>query len=237
MDTARKKLLVAYLAEFVSAHKKQRIEQVLGWRTRHLTLVLEDLYQPHNASAVLRSCDCFGVQDVHIIESRNPYTVNPDVALGASKWLTLIRHNQPGADNTRACIETLRQRGYRIVAASPNQDDCLLDELPVQGRLAVMFGTEEEGLSPGAMEQADEYVKIPMYGFTPSFNISVSAALIMAELTGKIRTADLDWGLTEAEKLALRLNWYRETIRGSDLIEQRFWAERGESGSGSAENY
>ncbi len=124
MDTARKKELLAHLAGFVSDHKKQRIEQVLAARTRHLTVVLEDVFQPHNASAVLRSCECFGVQDVHVIEEGSTYTVNPDVAQGASKWLSLVRYNQAEGENARSCFAALRARGYRLVAATPHREDC-----------------------------------------------------------------------------------------------------------------
>ena len=220
--------MVAYLAGFVTEHRRQRIEQVLSQRTRYLTIALEDIYQPHNASAVLRSCECFGVQDVHIVENKNTYEVNRDVTQGASKWLTLIRYNKKGGDNTRICIEALRSRGYRIVAATPHQDDCLLDELPVEDRMAVVFGTEELGLTEYVLEQADEYVKVPMYGFTKSFNISVSAALVLREFTRRMRASDAAWELTQEEKLDLRLSWYRKVVRGSDLLERKFLLERGE---------
>ncbi|NKB71262.1 MAG: TrmH family RNA methyltransferase [Candidatus Latescibacteria bacterium] len=200
------------------------MEQVLSLRTRHLTVVLEDIYQPHNASAVLRSCECFGVQDVHVVENRNTYKVNPDVDQGASKWLDLIRYNDADQDNTRACLARLRSRGYRLVAATPHSDDQLLDEIEVEQPLALLLGTEEVGLSPNAMAEADAFVKVPMFGFTESFNISVCAALMLRELTAKIRRSDLDWRLTAAEKLDLRLQWYRRSLRRSQLLEERFVA-------------
>jgi tRNA (guanosine-2'-O-)-methyltransferase len=225
MDTALKQELIDCLADFVSDHKKQRIEQVLAGRTRHLTIVLEDVFQPHNASAVLRSCECFGVQDVHIIEDRNAYIVNPDVVQGASKWLDLVRYSGEEG-NAQTCFAALRARGYRLVAATPHRDECPLDELAVEGRLALMFGTEEQGLSDYALEQADEYVKVPMYGFTESFNISVCAALILREITHRMRTAAVEWQLSEEEKRDLCLNWYRKIVRGSALIEERFLAAR-----------
>ncbi len=224
MDRVAQEALVEYLGGFLSRRRHQRMEQVLSLRTRHLTVVLEDIYQPHNASAVLRSCECFGVQDVHVVENRNTYKVNPDVDQGASKWLDLIRYNDADQDNTRACLARLRSRGYRLVAATPHSDDQLLDEIEVEQPLALLLGTEEVGLSPNAMAEADAFVKVPMFGFTESFNISVCAALMLRELTAKIRRSDLDWRLTAAEKLDLRLQWYRRSLRRSQLLEERFVA-------------
>ena len=222
MDRAAKEALANYLGTFLTPRRLQRIEQVLALRTRHLTVVLEDIYQSHNASAVLRSCECFGVQDVHIVENRNVYTPNPDVDQGASKWLDLIRYNDNAGDNTRACLQNLRRRGYRLVAATPHGDDQLLDQLAVEGPLALLLGTEEVGLTPYAMEQADAFVKVPMFGFTESFNISVCTALMLRELTAKIRRSDVGWELRAGEKLDLRLQWYRRLVRGSELLESRF---------------
>lgn len=221
MDAALKQELVAYLGGFVSDQRKGRMEQVLASRTHYLTVVLEDIYQPHNASAVLRSCECFGVQDVHIIENRNTYKVNSDVDMGASRWLNLIRYQE-----TDACLAALKKRGYRLVAATPHKEDCTLDELEIDTRTAVLFGTEELGLSEGALARTDRFVQIPMFGFTESLNISVCAALILSELTRKLRAADLEWELTKAEKLELRLEWYRGSVRGAELLEKRFMTER-----------
>ena len=202
---ARPSPVAAHLAGFLGADRRARIEEVLAQRTRRLTVMLEDIFQPHNASAVLRSCECFGLQDVHIVEERYRYRVNPEVARGASQWLNLLQYRDPGGHNTARCLEVLRGAGYTLVAATPNQHDCLLDELRLEGRMAVLLGTEEEGLSDQALEAAQVRVQIPMYGFTRSFNLSVSAALILRELTRQLRAGALDWGLSEAEKLDLRL--------------------------------
>lgn len=215
--------LSRHLGGFVSEHKRRRIEWVLVRRTRFLTVVLEDIFQPHNASAVLRSCECFGVQDVHIVEGRNRFEVNKDVALGAGKWLSIARHG--GEDGLQSCLGGLKERGYRLVAATPHGDDTELDDIAVDRPLAVLFGTEEAGLSQQALEAADEYLRIPMFGFTESFNISVSAALILRELTRRLRDSGAAWELADAERDELRLSWYRQVVRGSELIEERFWRE------------
>ena len=221
VDELLQRELTDYLGGFVSARRKRRMEEVLAWRTRFLTVVLENLYQPHNASAVLRSCDCFGVQDVHIVESRNTYQVNADIDVGASGWLTMHRYR----DSTTA-LAALKAKGYRLVAATPHRGDCTLDELAVDKPLAVFFGTEELGLSEGMLDAADEYVQVPIYGFTESFNVSVCAALILRELTGRLRQETGGWELIEEEQAALRLEWYRHSVREVELVERRFMEER-----------
>lgn len=201
-----------HLQQFVSEHKLELFEKVLNKRTRHLTVAIEDVYQSHNASAVLRSCDCFGVQDVHVIENRNEYNVNKDVALGSSKWLSLHRYNE-GENNTLKCINTLKKKGYKVVATTPHTNDVLLDDLSLDEPIALLFGTEKEGLSNLALEEADVFMKIPMYGFTESFNISVSAALCLHTLSEKIRNSDLKWQLNEEEKETIRLEWCKSAVK------------------------
>ncbi len=214
--------LYAYLANCISENRKNRIESLVQQRTRYLTIVLEDIFQPHNASAVLRSAEGFGVQDIHIIENKNTYSVNPDVALGSAKWLTLQKYRRH-ENNTMACITNLKAQGYRIVATTPHTDDCFVSELDVtKGKIALLFGTELEGLSKDAIAAADEYVRIPMYGFTESFNISVSAALCMYDLTERIRKSDVDWKLREEEQFELKMAWVRKTLQRADLLEAEF---------------
>jgi len=172
-----------YLLAFITANKRNLFQTNIQFRTRYITVILEDIYQSHNASAVMRTCDCFGIQDVHIIENKNEYTLNPDVALGSTKWLSLQKYSNKDF-NTLDCFHQLKSEGYRIIATSPHKNDTLLEDLPLhKGKIALAFGTELEGLSPEAIENADEFVKIPMYGFTESYNISVSAAMILFYLT------------------------------------------------------
>ena len=217
--------LIDYLSGFVTPRRLERMHQVLASRTRYITVALEDIYQPHNASAVLRSCDGFGVQDAHIIENRNSYRVNPGVELGTSQWLTMHRYNRTG-DNTREAVQRLREMGYRIVATSPHADDVDLEEFDLsRGRAAFFFGNELDGLSPAMLDLADEYMKIPMYGFVESFNISVSCALTLHHLTHRLRSGDYPWQLTPAEKDELLLQWLRNSIRNWPTIERQFLQE------------
>ncbi|MFK5856802.1 MAG: RNA methyltransferase, partial [Bacteroidota bacterium] len=174
-----------------------------------------------NASAVLRSCDLTGVQDVHIIENNNEYDVNPNVALGSSKWLNLIKYNAK-KNNTLGTFEKLRNDGYTIVATTPHHNDFNLDTLPLDEKVAIVFGTELTGLSELAINSADKYLRIPMYGFTESYNISVSAALTLFTLTQRLKKSDIGWKLGDDEISDIMLDWARSSVGRSDVIEKHF---------------
>lgn len=211
-----------HLGSFLTEKRLETFNWVLGNRTRYLTVVLENIFQPHNASAVLRTCDCFGVQDVHIIENSNEYNVNPDVALGSAQWLNMYKYSKE-ENNTVQTIEHLRKKGYRIVATTPHTNDVSLNDFDLnKGKVALLFGTEYTGLSDVAMDNADEFLKIPMYGFTESFNISVSAALILNQLINKLHQTDINWPLSNQEAEAIKYEWLKNTIKKPDLIIEDF---------------
>lgn len=214
--------LISYLNTFVSERRQKRFEEVLSERTAHLRIVLEDVYQAHNASAVLRSCDCFGVQYVDFIENRNRYKISEDVAMGSSNWLSISRYNAPDKNNTVECIKSLKAQGYRVVATTPHKDDYNIYDLPIDQKTALVFGTEIDGITQDVFDHADAFVKIPMYGFTESFNISVCAALCMYELTTRIRKSNIDYHLSEEEKTDIYLEWQKNSISRSDLIIKQF---------------
>lgn len=226
MDTALRKKMLAYMESFITDNKSALFDSIIRQRTKHITVALEDIYQSQNASAVLRTCDCFGIQDVHIIENRYSYSINPDVALGASKWLNLVKYNKE-ENNTLQCYKSLREQGYTIVATTPHHKDTLLNELPLDRKTALVFGTELEGLTQTAIEHADAYVKIPMYGFTESFNISVSAAIILHHLTEKLRSSDVAWQLSEGEIIDTRLGWVKSVIKRPEIFENQFMRSQG----------
>lgn len=217
-----KRKLLNHLLGFASENKNTLFEKIIQYRTRYITVVLEDIYQSHNASAVLRTCDCFGIQDVHIIENNNKFEINPDVALGSTKWLNLFKYNND-EKNTFDAFRKLKTLGYRIVATTPYKNDCNLEELNLDSKIALVFGTELNGLSEEAIKYADEFVKIPMYGFTESFNISVSAAIILHYLTEKLRASDQHWKLNEEEIIDVKLNWVKNVVKSSDMIEKRLF--------------
>ena len=220
------KELIQYLSTFVTEERFSLFNKIIKERTRYITVVLEDIFQPHNASAVLRSCDCFGVQDVHIIENENEYSVNPDVALGSSKWLNLFKYNET-ENNTISTINKLKAEGYRIIATTPHTDDVNLEDFDInKGKFALMFGSEQPGLTDIAMKNADEYLKIPMYGFTESFNISVSAAISLHHLSLKLRQSDIEFKLSETEQNEIILEWLKRSIKDSETIIKKFIADK-----------
>jgi tRNA (guanosine-2'-O-)-methyltransferase len=201
------------------------MDRVLQERTKYVSVVLENIYQPHNASAVLRSCDCFGVQDVHIIENSYQYELNPHVSLGAAQWLNLHQYNEL-ENNTPSCIESLKKDGYRIVATTPDSKAVSIHDFDIsKGKFALLFGTEKFGLTPEACSLADEFIRIPMYGFTESFNISVSVSLCLFHFTERIRKDHVKWQLTEEEKIDIYLEWFRNTTTNSEVIERTFLKE------------
>ncbi len=198
-------------------------DAVVQERTRYATIVIEDLYQPHNISAVLRSCDCFGVQDVHVIENRNTYEENPEIAVGSSKWLNVFRYPKQ-EENTIKTLQKLKASAYRIVATTPHANDVPLNAFDVtKGKFALVFGNEKEGISNDVKTEADEFLRIPMYGFTESFNISVSAALCLQYVANSLRQNGLAWQLSPEEKDEIVLSWLRKSIKGVAAIEQRFY--------------
>ncbi len=221
------KELIKYLSGFVTPERLNLFDKVLENRTKYLTIVLEDIYQSQNASATLRTCDCFGVQDVHIIENRNQFNINAQVALGSSKWLTLHKYTEH-ENNTLEAIKRLKADGYRIVATSPHNNDTDLEDFDLaKGKSALLFGSELPGISDVVMNEADEFLKIPMVGFTESFNISVSVAIILHHLTHKLRSMkNLSWQLTENEKENIKLEWLRSTIKKNTLLEKEFFKNK-----------
>jgi tRNA (guanosine-2'-O-)-methyltransferase len=216
-----KQELLKFYRQYLTENRKARFEEVIKYRTRHITVVLEDVFQAHNASAVLRSCDLTGIQDVHAIENRNQYDVNTEIDMGSSKWLNLYRYNGK-EHNTLDAYKSLRNQGYRIVATTPHKNDFTLDTLPIEGKFALVFGTELTGLTNIAIDNADEYLRIPMYGFTESYNISVSAALSLFTLSERVRKSNINWQLSEKEKEDILLEWSRRSVKRSELLEKEF---------------
>lgn len=214
--------LIKHLSTCITEKRFNLFQKVLNERTRYLTVLLEDIYQSQNASAVLRTCDCTGIQDVHIVEERNEYDINPDVALGANQWLSLHYYNNE-EDNIYRGVDALKKQGYRIVATSPHAEGSSPETFDLsRGKAAIMFGTELNGLTPRALDLAEEFIQIPMHGFTESYNISVSAALILYGLRKRLETSDLDWRLGEKERAELLLNWLRTSVKMSEQIEKQF---------------
>ncbi|UYW01697.1 RNA methyltransferase [Flavobacterium agricola] len=210
-----------YLHGFITENRKNNFERVLENRTKHFTVAVEDVYQLHNTSAVMRSCEVFGVQDLHVVEAKYGKRIDKEIAMGAEKWVDIHRYN-----SNQDCINTLRAQGYQIVATTPHTNDSNLDAFDITKPSALFFGTEKLGLSEEVMQQADCFLKIPMVGFTESLNISVSAAIIIQHLTNELRQSDIAWHLTPAQVLEKKIDWARKTIKDIDFVTQRYLEQK-----------
>ncbi len=202
-----------YLENFITENRRDGFIRVLENRTKHFTVAVEDLYQLHNTSAVMRSCEVFGIQELNVVEERFGKKIDKEIAMGAQKWVDINRFN-----SNQDCISDLKQRGYRIIATTPHDNDCLLEDFDITQPAAIFFGTERHGLSDEVMQQADGFLKIPMVGFTESLNISVSAAIILQNISTRLRNSGSGWQLTEAEMLEKRIDWARKSIKDIDYI-------------------
>lgn len=210
--------LLEHLDGYLTEKRKVKFLKVLAQRTKHFTVAIEDVYQLHNTSAVIRSCDVFGIQEVHIIEEINRKRIDREIAMGAQKWVDLNRYN-----SVKDSIRSLKNEGYLIVATTPRADDCLLQDFDISKKSCFFFGRETEGLSEEVLNEADCFLKIPMVGFTESLNISVSAAIILQDVTHRLKESKINWTLTETEKLEKRLDWIKKTVKSYDDIVKRFY--------------
>jgi len=213
--------LLDYLETFLTDNRRIRFEKVLAKRTKHFTVATEDVYQLHNTSAVMRSCDVFGIQEVHIVEEANSKTIDREIAMGAQKWVDLKRY-----DTTTTCIEDLKKKGYQIVATTPHVEDCELIDFDISKKSCFFFGRETEGLSQNVIDKADSFLKIPMVGFTESLNISVSAAIVLQHVTAQLRKSTIKWQLTEEEIIKKRFDWIKKTIKDYDAIVEHYQSKK-----------
>ncbi len=209
--------LLEYLLSYLTERRKNLFKEVISKRTRHFTVVTEDVYQLHNTSAVMRSCDVSGIQDLHVVEENLGKKIDREIALGAQKWVNIHRHH-----STDECIDVLKMEDYQIIATSPHNNSTELSEFDITKKSAFFFGKEKDGLSNTVLNKADGFLKIPMYGFTESLNISVSAAIILQSVVSRLKDSDIDWKLTEKEKKEILFHWTKMTIKSVDQIIDRF---------------
>lgn len=210
-----KSALIEQLLQYVTENKREKMHEVLENRTRYITVVLEDLFQEHNASAALRTCDIFGVQDVHVVQAQYKFKAVDTISMGASKWVDV--QSYPSVSDA---IAALKSQGYRIVATSPHLQSYSLPDLPLDQKTALIFGSEQTGLSETALAQADMHVKIPMFGFVESFNVSVSVALCLYDLMTRLHKSEYAWQLSDEEKQDILLAWIKKISKTAELIEK-----------------
>lgn len=211
---------LAFLENILTDNRKSNFLKVLENRTKHFTVVVEDVFQMHNTSAVMRSCEVFGIQELNIIEQRFGKRIDKEIAMGAQKWVDINQF-----DSITNCVSTLKNKGYQIIATTPHENDCLLEDFDITKPSALFFGTERDGLSQEILDKADGFLKIPMVGFTESLNISVSAAIIIQDLTNRLRRSDVNWKLTDEEILVKRLQWAKNSIKDIKRIEERYYLD------------
>jgi tRNA (guanosine-2'-O-)-methyltransferase len=216
----QKKKLLDYLQSFLTQRRIALFDQVIGQRTNHFTVVTQDIYQLHNTSAVIRSCEVFGIQNIHVIEERKPKRIDREIAMGAQKWVDVNRYS-----TSKECIRELRSKGYQIVATTPYGKSTALENFDIEKASAIFFGTEKDGLSDEILKEADCSLNIPMVGFTESLNISVSAAIILQSITSRLKNSEIAWRLSKVEKENLKYEWLKKCIKNSDSIIAQYQTE------------
>nr|MBE6191574.1 RNA methyltransferase [Rikenellaceae bacterium] len=208
---------IAYLATFMTEERFSLFERTLAQRTNYMTILAENTFHPHNAAALMRHCEAFGVQRMHTIETRCTFDPSQNISRGSDRWLNLVRHN-----STEEALTALKAEGYRLVATTPHRESCTPETFDVtKGKFALIFGTEHAGISEEAMAAADEYLRIPMCGMVESLNVSASAAILIYQLTGRIRAQVAGWPLSEREQTELLYDWTRLSVKDAERILQR----------------
>lgn len=200
------------LGEPLTDHRKSLLTNALQHRTRHFTMVLEDLYDPHNISAVIRTAEVFGLQDIHIIEELNTYRINKSVLKGSFKWLSLYRYK-----SRQLAMQRLRAQGYRIAVASTNHS-VPIQELDLSIPTAFYLGSELKGNHPDTLEGADVAFILPQYGVTESMNVSVAGGVLMAYLNQFLLAQGREnYTLSEEDKQRLLFDWYERSRFGIEV--------------------
>jgi len=215
------------LSEFykiITPNKVGMFERIAPQRSRHLVVGLENIQQDHNASAIMRSMDCLGFQELHLIEKNNSYQFQRDIALGAARWLDVVQH-QEGPEPVLDAIAQLKNKGYRIVATSPHHKAVTPQTIDISRPIALFFGAEKHGISEELLHNADELLHIPMHGFTESFNLSVSAAIVLSALRTRLEASKFDWLLPKAAQTMLKIEWCERILNGGPQLAQKFREE------------
>lgn len=227
MDSSYKKDFINYLVRFISPQKWERMKEVACSRTRSVTVVLENLSQDFNVSAAMRTIECFGLQDVYLIEEAKSRSVKRSISKGSEQWLNVTSYKGPLECDlaeeslaTKSCFDSLKAQGYKIIATTLHAQACSISEISVTDKVALVFGTETSGVSPYALNNADGYATIPMYGFTQSFNVAASVAISLYDLVERMRKFSPAWQLSEDEQIDLLYVWLKQAVRKSEILEE-----------------
>ena len=206
-----------YLAEFMMPERFDALCRALDSRTDYMTVMTENMFHPQNASAIVRHCEAFGIQNIHTVENLCPFNPNLNIVRGTDKWIDINRHASTGE-----ALHALKAQGYRIGATTPPRESCTPEAFDVgKGRFALVFGTEKQGISDEVIGSADEFLRIPMCGLVESLNVSASAAILIYILSQRMRREVADWHLTANRRAQLLYRWCRESVKDADGVLER----------------
>lgn len=207
---------IEYLSGFMLPERFEGFRKVLDRRTRYATVCMENTFHPQNASALVRNCEAFGLQEIHAVESLCKFRPNVNIVKGTDKWIEINRYK-----TTAESIDALKGKGYRIVVTSPRADGDTPESFDVgAGKFALVFGTEHAGVSDKMIEVADSHIRIPMCGFVESLNVSASAAILIYSISERLRrtVAESDWQLDYADRQRILFDWMMRSIKDSGNI-------------------
>ena len=206
-----------YLQQFLTDERLSKIEHFSKESSDFVLPVMEDVYQFRNAAAIVRSVEACGFHHVVALEEENVFNPNLKVTKGAETWVQVEK-----MPNNLDSLKEIKSRGYRILAVSPEKNATMLPDYEVKEPIALVFGTELEGVSDEILDFADETLAIPMFGFTKSFNVSVAAAICMYELKQKLIKSGIEYKLSDEKLLELKIRWAKNSIKSSEQILERF---------------
>jgi tRNA (guanosine-2'-O-)-methyltransferase len=228
LTPAQKEELYVYLDSFIKDQRRDRLNRVLDNRTTHFCIAMEDLFYERNSGAIIRTADGYGIQNINVIEPRDSFKskVTNVISKGAEKWVTKKQYGDPET-GVMDCINALRKDGYQIVATSPHTDGHTIHNFDITKKSAFFLGTEKTGISDIVMEEADDYISMPIYGFTESYNVSVANAILLHEMVNRLRNSEVDWKLSVEERKELMLEWTIKSIVSAEMLAEKFITDNG----------
>lgn len=210
-----------YLKQFLTGERLEKIEHLASESSDFVLPVMEDVYQFRNAAAIIRSVEACGFHKVVAMEARNVFDPNLSVTKGADTWVEIEK-----MPHSLESLQQIRSSGYRLVAVSPEKQATMLPDFEIGTPVALIFGTEWQGVSEDILDFADDTLAIPMYGFTQSFNVSVAAAICCYDLKQKLLKSGLEYKLSPDKQLALKIRWAVNSIRSGEEIYRKYLAEQ-----------
>ena len=203
-----------YMSQFLTEERKAVLQRTVASRTHYMRILTENMFHPQNASAIMRHCEAFGIQQIHTVEDRCKFDPSVNIVRGTQKWVDVEHH-----ETTREALAALKSEGYRIVATTPHRCSATPETFDVtKGKFALVFGTEHAGISDEVIEAADDFLMIPMCGMVESLNVSASAAILIYMLSERIRQSVDGWQLSDDEQLKLLTRWTMSSVRDFEGI-------------------